>query len=111
MVVHVAMSDDWKPRRRGLDGVHRRAWSACCRPRAAAPDWKANAYRWRKSPRGGGYLEAGAPSAHGSASRTLKDIDEQKRRLRDKHAQFVAGPPRQQRAPHRCAAAPARARS
>jgi predicted AAA+ superfamily ATPase len=64
------------------------------------PDWKANAFRWRKhapgSPAGQrvntGYLE---PVRHPHLIRfsDLKDIDEQKRRVRENTAQFVAGRP------------------
>ena len=67
---------------------------------ADGPDWKATAFRWRKSQRAGsppgqglnGYLE---PIRHPHSIRfaDLKDIDEQKRRLRENTAQFVAGRP------------------
>ncbi len=61
----------------------------------AAPgalDWKAgSAYRWRKNARGG-YLEA-VRHPHAIRFADLKDIDEQKRRLRENTAQFVAGRP------------------
>jgi predicted AAA+ superfamily ATPase len=61
-------------------------------PRAAAePDWKSHAYRWRKHPQGG-YLEA-VRHPHSIRFADLKDIDEQKRRLRDNTAQFVSGRP------------------
>ena len=59
---------------------------------AEGPDWKAaNAFRWRKHARGG-YLQ---PVRHPHAIRfaDLKDVDEQKRRLRENTAQFVAGRP------------------
>ena len=57
-----------------------------------APDWKAgSAYRWRKNARGG-YLEA-VRHPHAIRFADLKDIDEQKRRLRENTAQFVAGRP------------------
>ncbi|HSN21078.1 MAG TPA: DUF815 domain-containing protein, partial [Usitatibacter sp.] len=55
------------------------------------PDWKANAYRWRKNARGG-YLES-VRHPHSIRFSDLKDIDEQKRRLRENTAQFVAGRP------------------
>ena len=56
------------------------------------PDWKAGtAYRWRKNARGG-YLEA-VRHPHTMRFADLKDIDEQKRRLRENTAQFVAGRP------------------
>ena len=56
------------------------------------PDWKsAVAFRWRK--RGGrGFLEA-VRHPHTIAFSDLKDIDEQKRRLRENTEQFVAGRP------------------
>jgi len=57
----------------------------------AEPDWKAHAFRWRKHPRGG-YLEA-VRHPHSIRFSDLKDIDEQKRRLRDNTAQFVARRP------------------
>lgn len=55
------------------------------------PDWKSRAYRWRKGPRAGA-LEA-VRHPHTIRFSDLKDIDEQKRRLRDNTAQFVAGRP------------------
>ena len=58
-------------------------------PAAGEPEWKAHAFRWRKHPRGG-YLEA-VRHPHAIRFSDLKDIDEQKRRLRDNTAQFVAG--------------------
>jgi uncharacterized protein len=58
---------------------------------AQALDWKATAYRWRKHLRGG-YLEA-VRYPHSIRFTDLKDIDEQKRRLRDNTAQFVSGRP------------------
>ena len=57
----------------------------------AEPDWKSHAFRWRKHPRGG-YLEA-VRHPHSIRFSDLKDIDEQKRRLRENTAQFVAGRP------------------
>ena len=57
------------------------------------PDWKsATAFRWRKSARGAGYLEA-VRHPHTITFADLKDIDEQKRRLHENTAQFVAGRP------------------
>jgi predicted AAA+ superfamily ATPase len=55
------------------------------------PDWKATAFRWRKHPRGG-YLEA-VRHPHSIRFADLKDVDEQKRRVRENTAQFVAGRP------------------
>jgi predicted AAA+ superfamily ATPase len=60
-------------------------------PAAAEPDWKSHAYRWRKHPRGG-YLEA-VRHPHSIRFSDLKDIDEQKRRLRENTAQFVSRRP------------------
>src|SRR5206468_12810444 len=55
-------------------------------------DWNAaSAFRWRKNSRGG-YLEA-VRHPHTIRFADLKDVDEQKRRLRDNTAQFVAGRP------------------
>jgi predicted AAA+ superfamily ATPase len=56
------------------------------------PDWKAShAFRWRKNARGG-YLEA-VRHPHSIRFADLKDVDEQKRRLRENTAQFVARRP------------------
>src|SRR4029077_517105 len=55
-------------------------------------DWKrTTAFRWRKLVRGG-YLEA-VRHPHTIRFEDLKDVDEQKRRLRENTAQFVAGRP------------------
>ncbi len=62
-------------------------------PPAAAPvDWSAStAFRWRK--RGGrGQLEP-VRHPHAITFADLKDIDDQKKRVRDNTAQFVAGRP------------------
>ena len=62
-------------------------------PEGAQPvDWSAGtAFRWRK--RGGrGFLEP-VRHPHTIAFADLKDIDEQKRRVRENTAQFVAGRP------------------
>jgi hypothetical protein len=82
------MSDQWKRIADRLDDLA--ASIERLLPRAAAePDWKAHAYRWRKQAQGG-YLEA-VRHPHNIRFADLKDIDEQKRRLRDNTAQFVAG--------------------
>ena len=60
-------------------------------PATVEPDWKAHAFRWRKHPRGG-YLEA-VRHPHSIRFSDLKDIDEQKQRLRENTAQFVSGRP------------------
>jgi predicted AAA+ superfamily ATPase len=61
-------------------------------PAAGAPDWKsATAFRWRKR-NGRGFL-APVQHPHGIAFSDLKDIDDQKQRLRENTEQFVAGRP------------------
>ena len=60
-------------------------------PATAEPDWKSHAFRWRKHPRGG-YLEA-VRHPHSIRFSDLKDIDEQKQRLRENTAQCVSGRP------------------
>ncbi|MBC8023124.1 MAG: ATP-binding protein [Burkholderiales bacterium] len=84
------MSDEWKRVAARLDELVARV-EKLLPPAAAEPDWKAHAFRWRKHPRGG-YLEA-VRHPHDIRFADLKDIDEQKRRLRDNTAQFVAGRP------------------
>jgi len=85
------MSDDWKRLADRLEGFLARLERLL--PAAPGePDWKAGtAYRWRKGARGG-YLEA-VRHPHAIRFADLKDIDEQKRRLRENTAQFVAGRP------------------
>ena len=85
------MKDEWKPIVERLDALIARLDRVL--PAAqGAPDWKAaNAFRWRKNARGG-FLEP-VRHPHAIAFGDLKDIDEQKRRLRDNTAQFVAGRP------------------
>jgi predicted AAA+ superfamily ATPase len=85
------MRDEWRPLVERLDALI--AQLGRLAPSAPGePDWKAaRALRWRK--RGtAGYLE---PIRHPHSTRfsDLKDIDEQKRRLRENTAQFVAGKP------------------
>jgi len=84
------MSDAWKRIADRLDDLAVRL-EKLLPPAATEPDWKAHALRWRKHPRGG-YLEA-VRHPHTIRFSDLKDIDEQKRRLRDNTAQFVAGRP------------------
>jgi uncharacterized protein len=60
-------------------------------PATQAPDWRATAFRWRKHPKGG-YLES-VRHPHSIRFSDLKDVDEQKRRVRENTAQFVAGRP------------------
>jgi uncharacterized protein len=60
-------------------------------PAPAVPDWKATAYRWRRS-NGRGRLE---PVAHPHKLRLadLRDVDVQKARINANTKQFVAGKP------------------
>jgi len=59
---------------------------------AGEPDWRAGtAFRWRRHARGGELQVVRHP--HTIRFEDLKDIDEQKRRLSDNTAQFVAGRP------------------
>ena len=84
------MSDDWKALARRLEDLLGRVERLV--PAAGGePDWKAHAFRWRKHARGG-YLEA-VRHPHTIGFEDLKDVDEQKRRLRENTAQFVAGRP------------------
>ena len=85
------MTDEWKGLAARLDGLLDRL-ERFLPPAAREADWKAaTAFRWRKHPQGG-YLE---PVRHPHTIRfaDLRDVDEQKRRLRDNTAQFVAGRP------------------
>jgi predicted AAA+ superfamily ATPase len=85
------MTDELKRIADRLDALAARV-EAMLPPAGAGPDWKASsAFRWRKNARGG-YLEA-VRHPHAIRFSDLKDIDEQKRRLRENTAQFVAGRP------------------
>ena len=85
------MKDEWKPIVERLDALIARL-DRILPAAQGAPDWKAGtAFRWRKNARGG-FLEP-VRHPHAIAFEDLKDIDEQKRRLRDNTAQFVAGRP------------------
>jgi predicted AAA+ superfamily ATPase len=84
------MSDPWKRIADRLDDIAARI-ERLLPPAAAEPDWKAHAFRWRKHPRGG-YLEA-VRHPHSIRFSDLKDVDEQKRRLRENTAQFVSRRP------------------
>ena len=85
------MTDDWKHLAARLDALSRQL-ERLLPPESPAPDWKAGrAFRWRKHARGG-YLET-VRHPHTLRFSDLKDIDEQKRRLRENTAQFVAGRP------------------
>jgi uncharacterized protein len=83
------VTDDWKALAVSLEAISRQL-ERLLPPAQPELEWKAGrAFRWRKNARGG-YLE---PIRHPHTIRfaDLKDIDEQKRRLRENTAQFVAG--------------------
>ncbi len=84
------VNDAWKKVADRLEGLLKRI-ERLLPAGAEALDWKSTAYRWRKHARGG-YLEA-VRHPHTIRFADLKDIDEQKRRLRDNTAQFVSGRP------------------
>ena len=86
------MKDDWKPLLERLDALLERL-DRLAPGAGREPDWKrARAFRWRKRANGAGWLE-GVVHPHRIRFADLKDIDEQKRRLRDNTAPFVAGRP------------------
>jgi predicted AAA+ superfamily ATPase len=60
-------------------------------PDAQGVDWKSNAFRWRKRVQGGS-LEA-VRHPHAIRFSDLRDVDEQKKRLRENTQQFVEGRP------------------
>ncbi|MFZ3322088.1 MAG: ATP-binding protein [Usitatibacter sp.] len=84
------MTDEWKRVADRMDRLLER-FERLLPPAAGEPDWKATAFRWRKLARGG-YLEA-VRHPHTIRFSDLKDVEEQKRRLRDNTAQFVAKRP------------------
>jgi len=84
------MTSEWKGLAERLERILER-FERLIPAADAQPDWKATAFRWRKHARGG-YLEA-VRHPHAIRFSDLKDVDEQKRRLRDNTAQFVAGRP------------------
>jgi hypothetical protein len=84
------MKDDWQPLLERLDALLGKLDHLAPGP-AQPPDWKSHALRWRKNARGS-WLEA-VLHPHTIGFDDLKDIDEQKRRLRENTAQFVAGRP------------------
>ena len=84
--------NDWKPLLDRLDALVERL-DRFAPAATREPDWKAaTAFRWRKRADGRGFLEA-VLHPHQIRFSDLKDIDEQKRRLRENTAQFVAGRP------------------
>jgi predicted AAA+ superfamily ATPase len=85
------MTDDVKRIADRLDELLKRVEGLLPEVREA-PDFKVStAFRWRKQARGG-YLEA-VRHPHSIRFSDLRDVDEQKRRLRENTAQFVAGRP------------------
>jgi len=84
------MSADWNRLAQRLDDLVARL-ERLVPAEAPAPDWKAHAYRWRKGIRGAS-LEA-VRHPHSIRFSDLKDVEDQKRRLRENTAQFVAGRP------------------
>ena len=82
---------DWTPLIERLDAFLARVERLL--PPAAEPvDWKsASAFRWRKHAQGG-YLQA-VRHPHAVRFTDLRDIDEQKKRLRENTQQFVEGRP------------------
>jgi len=85
------MTNDWKPVLDRLDALLERL-DRVLPPGQHSVDWKAaHAFRWRKGARGGFLQPVLHP--HSIAFADLKDIDEQKRRLRENTAQFVASRP------------------
>jgi hypothetical protein len=84
------MSDDWSRVLERLEAFLARV-ERLLPPAAEAIDWKATAFRWRKRGQGG-YLEA-VRHPHLIRFADLRDIDEQKKRLRENTQQFVEGRP------------------
>jgi len=84
------MSGDWGALAERIDAFLDRLERIL--PPAAEPvDWKATAFRWRKHARGGFLQSVRHPHAIRFAD--LRDIDEQKKRLRENTQQFVEGRP------------------
>jgi hypothetical protein len=85
------MSADWDRLAAKLEALVDRL-EGILPPASAAPDWKAaTAFRWRKRNQRG--FLAAVQHPHAIAFDDLKDIDDQKRRLRENTEQFVAGRP------------------
>jgi predicted AAA+ superfamily ATPase len=85
------MSADWNRLARRLEDLVSRL-ERLVPPEPAQPDWKSQAYRWRRSAGSRGVLQA-VRHPHTIRFSDLKDVEEQKRRLRENTAQFVAGRP------------------
>lgn len=61
-------------------------------PAAPAPDWQADAFRWRRTEGGRGYLQA-VRHPHAIALDALHNIDEQKKAILRNTQRFVEGKP------------------
>src|SRR5258705_5614886 len=84
------MSADWNRLAQRLEELVARLERLVPLAESHEPDWKAQAFRWRKHGTKGGALQA-VRHPHSIRFSDLKDVEEQKRRLREKTAQFVAG--------------------
>ena len=85
------MSGDWERLAAKLEALVERI-EGILPPAMGAPDWKAaTAFRWRKRSNRGFLAPVQHP--HSIAFDDLKDIDDQKRRVRENTEQFVAGRP------------------
>ena len=60
--------------------------------KSPAPDWDANAFRWRSQANGSGYLQV-VRQPHKVALEALKNIDSQKQAILRNTSQFMAGRP------------------
>jgi predicted AAA+ superfamily ATPase len=84
------MSADWAAVAERIDAFLARL-ERLLPPAAEAIDWKATAFRWRKHA-SGGFLQA-VRHPHAIRFADLRDIDGQKKRLRENTQQFVEGRP------------------
>jgi len=87
------MSSDWAALVGRIDAFLARL-ERVLTPAAEPVDWKATAFRWRKHAPGPrtGFLQA-VRHPHAIRFADLRDIDEQKKRLRENTQQFVEGRP------------------